>query len=419
MESNIIGMAIVTVILLFLSGIASVFETSLTSVNRLKIKIKAEDGNKKAIKIMKLIEKYDISITSIVVFDNLINIILPTMSLLFFISILNNEATAATISTIMMTTLVIIFGEIVPKIYGRVRSESALYAMVGPFTLLVTIMTPIAWMITKLTDFSKKVLFPKNNIEEDLDGEMLTMLDEEHEQGNIKSRQKDLIENAIKFNDTTVEMIMQGKSKVVMVSLLDTNASIYKQLIISRFSRIPVFNEDKNEVIGILNEREFLSNYAKNKQFDKNEVISEAYFVPDTMKVATLLTHMQKTKIQLAIVIDEYGTTQGIISIEDIIEEIVGEIWDEHDEVVKMVRRIRPNQYLVESDLLMSDVKQLIDINCNEEDITIAKYILNKLQTIPDPNHVIEGNGYKIIVKSIEDNHIKKVLLVKLFSKLN
>ncbi len=403
-------MLIMTIVLLFFSGIASVFETSLTAVNRLKIRAQAENGNKKAKKIMKLLDNYDLVITSIVMFDNFINIILPTMSLLFFMSIINNEATASMVSTMIMTVLVIICGEIVPKIFGRTQSERALYACVTPLSLLVTVLKPIAILITKITDLIKKYVFPSHVEEDDFDDEMITMINEEHEQGNLKTNQKDLITKAIIFNDKTVANIMKPKNKVVMISDEDSNQVIYKTIVDARFSRYPVYHEDTDNIIGILNEREFLSGFGKDRNFDKNESVSKPYIVPDSMKISTLLPKMQNSKNQLAVVVDEYGVMQGIISVEDMIEELVGEIWDEHDDVVKKIRRIRPNQYLVESDVLLSDLNDIIKIDY-DEDITIAKYILDKLERIPEIDDVVEEDNYQLIVKTIVDNSIEQVLI--------
>lgn len=407
-------MALTSALLLLLSGFASVLETSLTAVNRLKIKILAEDGNKKAVKIMKLIDKYDLSITSIVIFNNVVNIILPTMSLLFFIEVVKNESLAATLSTIVVSILVIICGEIIPKIYGRYHAQATVLALATPLKIVVGCMYPLSIVITKITDMIKKHLFPKREVNDDFDEEIITIVNEEHEHGNLGRNQKNLITKAIMFNDKTVENIMKPKNKVIMVSDLDTNISIYKVLITERYSRVPVYHEDSNQIIGVLNEREFLSNFAQDKNFDKNLVISDPYYVPDSMKIATLLPQMQKDKQQLAIVVDEYGTVQGIISIEDIIEELVGEIWDEHDEVVKKVRRLRPNQYLVESDVLISNLVDIVDIK-SEHDQTIAKYVIKHLEKLPEVGDKITFEHFEIIVQTIDDNSIEQ-LLINIFS---
>lgn len=403
-------MALTSALLLLLSGFASVLETSLTAVNRLKIKILAEDGNKKAVKIMKLIDKYDLSITSIVIFNNVVNIILPTMSLLFFIEVVKNESLAATLSTIVVSILVIICGEIIPKIYGRYHAQATVLALATPLKIVVGCMYPLSIVITKITDMIKKHLFPKREVNDDFDEEIITIVNEEHEHGNLGRNQKNLITKAIMFNDKTVENIMKPKNKVIMASDLDTNISIYKVLITERYSRVPVYHEDSNQIIGVLNEREFLSNFAQDKNFDKNLVISDPYYVPDSMKIATLLPQMQKEKQQLAIVVDEYGTVQGIISIEDIIEELVGEIWDEHDEVVKKVRRLRPNQYLVESDVLISNLVDIVDIK-SEHDQTIAKYVIEHLEKLPEVGDKITFEHFEIIVQTIDDNSIEQLLI--------
>ena len=415
--TNILWMGILTSFLLFLSGMASVFETSLTTVNRYKIKANADDGDIKSKKIMKLIDKFDLVITSIVVFDNIINIMLPTISLLFFINLVNgNEALAATISTIIMTFLVIIFGEILPKIFGKFYSEMNLYRFVNVFELLVNILYPIAKVINIITNMIKKRLFPKVEDNDDLDDEIITIINESYEHGNLENNQKELITKAIQFNEKTVEIIMKPKNKVVMIDKNLSNNQIYKIIYEEKYSRIPIYDNDMDNIIGILSEREFLTYYAENKNFDLNKVIVKPYFIPDTMKISTLLNEFQQKKLQIGIVVDEYGTMQGIITLEDIIEEIVGEIWDEHDDVIKKIRKIDANKILVESDVLISNINEELDINICDEDMTIAKYIIENLKEIPYINATISHDNYIITVKKIEDNHIEKVLITKLYS---
>ena len=415
--TSILWMGILTSILLFLSGIASVFETSLTTVNRYKIKANADEGDIKSQKIMKLIDKFDLVITSIVVFDNIINIILPTISLLFFINFVNgNETLAATLSTIIMTFLVIIFGEIIPKIFGKFYSEMNLYRFINVFQLLVNILYPIAIIINAITSVVKKKLFPKVEDNDDLDDEIITILNESYEHGNLETNQKELITKAIQFNEKTVEIIMKPKNKVVMIDSNLSNNQIYKIIYEEKYSRIPIYDNDMDNIIGILNEREFLTCYAENKNFNLKEVISKPYFIPDSMKISTLLNEFQQKKLQIGIVIDEYGTMQGIITLEDIVEEIVGEIWDEHDDVIKKIRKIEQNKILVESDVLISNINEELNINIPGEDMTIAKYIMENLKEMPYINATIKNDNYEIIVKKIEDNHIEKILIVKLYS---
>ncbi len=409
-------MAIICALLLFASGMASVFETSLTAANRLKIKVLAEDGNKKAQKIMKLLAKYDLVITAIVVFDNLINIILPTISLLFMIEIFHNESIAATLSTIIMSILIIFAGELIPKLYGRFYAQKALFTFITPLQILVSVFYPIAIIINKITDLIKKYLFPNYKTKDDFDEEIITMINEEHEQGNLEKNQKDLIKKAIIFNDKTVSNIMQPNNKVIMIDKQASNNSIYKTLITNRYSRYPVYENENDNIVGILNERDFLLYYAKDKNFDKNKVISDPLIVPDTLKIAVLLPEMQKGKQQLAIAVDEYGTMLGIISIEDIIEELVGEVWDERDEVIKKIRKLRPNQYLLQSDVLLSDLEDIVDIK-SEKDMTIARFLLDYLEKIPMVGDEYHKDNYRLEVVKVEDNSIEEVLLTLLYSK--
>lgn len=405
-----LGTAIITAFLLMLSGLASVFETSLTAVNSLKIKVKAESGDIKAIKILKILDNYDSAITSIVIFDNIINIFLPIISLMFCMSIFKVESIAASVSTIVMSFLVIIFGEIVPKIFGRTQAENALFHTVNLIDLLIKLMKPITYIINSFTKFFKDKCFPEKISEDDFDEEIITMVNEEHEHGNLEEKQRNLITKAVIFNDKIVENIMQPKHKVIMVSNEDSNLSIYKVLISAKFSRIPVYDEQTKEIIGVLNEREFLSNYAKNKQFDKTTVISKPLFVPDSLKISNLLPKMQNSKNQMAIVLDEYGDMQGIISVEDILEELVGDIWDEHDDVVKRIRRLKDGSYLISSDVLLSELEDIINIDY-DEDQTIARYMLDTLGKLPEIDDEIDTDSYALIIKSIKNNSIDQILI--------
>ncbi len=411
---------VVLAILLFFTAFASCSEMALASVSRIRIKAKAESGDKKAEEILDLITDSERTITSIVVLNNIVNILIPTVSTLLFVELF--PIYGVLISTVLMTIIIVIFGEIIPKVYGRENAEKYLYSTIGFIKFIIKLIYPIAIIFITISGLLNRALAKGDEDEEDLvevEEEILTMIEESAGEGKIDENEEELIRNAIEFNDKRVEEILQPKRNVVAVNVNDTNEEIIELMIKERYSRIPVYEEDTDNIIGILSEREFLTEYIKDNKFDLRAILRQPLFIPDTQKISKLLPELQISKSHLAIVLDERATVQGLVTVEDILEELVGEIWDEHDDVIFEYRKISDTEYEVSGEMTIADFNDLYttrDIESENQESTIAGYVIEIAERIPTLNDTFTDNDFEYIISEVSGQKVEKIT-VKLLEK--
>lgn len=406
----------ILIILLVLTAMLAGLEMVISSTNRIKIKTKAEHGDIKAQKALKYLENYDETITTIIVLNNIINIIIPTISTVIFIGLFkNNQEFGVVLSTVLITIILLVFGEIIPKTYGKRNSETLIYQFINFIEFVVTISKPITWIFLKINSFFINYIFkPKKNESQEIEEELLTIIDESSQQGALEVEEGELIKNAIEFSEIRVDEILQPKSNIVMIEIDDDIEYIYTVLTKKMYSRIPVYEKNTDNIIGVISEREFLREYGKGRNFKLRELLKSVDFVPDTLKISKLLVKMQKEHAHMSIVVDEYGTVQGIITIEDILEELVGEIWDEHDEIVDECKKIREGVYQVIGNFPIEDFNELfenydVSINTETEDFTVAGYILEIAERIPDVNEIIEDENFIFKILKTESQKIELI----------
>lgn len=408
--------SIFLIIFLFATtAFASATEMAIASISRFRLKAKSENGDAKAKSILKLVEDYDRTITSIVILNNIANILLPTITTIVFISVVG-PIWGPIVSTVVMTLLILLIGEIIPKIYGKENAEAHLYAVEPIVRFIVFIVYPLSALFLILSNKLKKLLDRDEEEESIVEEEILTMIEESKEDGQLLETEEELIRNAIEFNDTRVEEILQGKSNMVMVNVRDSLEYILDIFKEERFSRMPVYGENSDDIIGVISEREFLVAYIDNPKFDLHEIIRPTEFVPDTMKISALLTHLQAKHNHMAIVVDERATICGLVTVEDIIEELVGDIWDEHDDVVKGFRKITDDVYEFSGEFSIQDFNEIFevkDIESETQEATIAGYIIELAQRIPDISDEFEDDIFKYIIVHKAGNKIEKIKVIK------
>ncbi len=404
---------IILAILLFFTAFASCSEMALASVSRIRIKAKVESGDKKAEEILELITDSERTITSIVVLNNIVNILIPTVSTLLFVGLF--PVYGVLISTVLMTIIIVIFGEIIPKVYGRENAEKYLYSTIGLIKLIIKLIYPVAIIFITVSGLLNRLLAKKDDDEEDLvevEEEILTMIEESAGEGKIDENEEELIRNAIEFNDKRVEEILQPKRNMVAVNANDTNEEIIELMIKERYSRIPVYEEDTDNIIGILSEREFLTEYIKDNEFDLKTILRQPLFIPDTQKISKLLPELQMSKSHLAIVLDERATVQGLVTVEDILEELVGEIWDEHDDVIFEYRKISETEYEVSGEMTIGDFNDLFetrDIESENQEATIAGYVIEIAERIPNIGDKFTDNDFEYLISEVFGNKVEKI----------
>ncbi len=408
-------MIIIFIILFLNTALLASLEMSISSVNRLRIKSAAQT-NKKYEKALYVLDNYDETLTTIIVLNNIINIILPIIATLISQRIFDAEYAYVGLffSTVLLTILLLMFGEILPKLYGKKNPERMLRTFSGLIIFIVKIFKPITFVFISTNNFFRDRFFKNSDEKPEVEEEILTMIEESAEEGTIEENEGLLIRNAIEFSEIRVDEILQPKNNMVMVDVELSNEEIYDLIMNDRYSRIPVYQDTTDNIIGLIYERDFLREFVEKKSFDLHKIIREVEFVPDTLKISKLLPQMQKQHNNMVIIVDEYGTVQGLITVEDIIEELVGEIWDEHDEVVTNYIKLANGAYQVRGNIMIDDFNELFDapdIDTETEDSTIAGYLLEKAERIPSVGDVIADDIYEFKIVEMDGQKIEKVIV--------
>ena len=356
------GSIIFLVILVALSAFFSSTETAFLSFNKARMKSMAKQGNKRAQLVVDLEEKYDKLLSTILIGNNIVNILASSMATMIFVAFLGNAG--VTVSTVVMTVVVLIFGEISPKTLAKDHADALAIFIAPIINLLMTLFTPFTWLFSQWKKLLT-VIFPSKEEAGMTEEELLTIVAEAEDDGGIDEQESDLIRSAIEFNDRTAEEILTHRVDVVSVDVTDSMDEVEKTFRESGFSRLPVCEDNLDNIVGIINEKDF---YANRSAASPKDIMRPALFVTTGSKTAALLETLQRAKSHMAIVTDEYGGTAGIVTMEDIIEELVGEIYDEHDEVVEEFRQQPDGSYLVDCSADLPKLQELLNIEGRSEE---------------------------------------------------
>ena len=410
-SQNIAIYVIILVALLILSAFFSATETAFTSLNRTRLKLLADDGKKSAKKALKHADNYDRLLYTILIGNNIVNLTLATISTLLFSSIItNSESLSATLSTIISTVAVLIFGEITPKTLAKEFPEKVAMFVAPIMDFFTIILYPLNLVFTGWKLLLKKIFNFKS---EDVitEQELLTYVEEANEDGTLDNNETELISSAIEFNDAEVGDILVPRVNVIAVEENTPMKDI--RLVFSEhgFSRLPVYRGSIDTIIGMIHEKDFYAAYTSGATDIKGIVTSMA-LATEHMKISALLRSMQKQKVHMATVVDEYGGTLGIVTLEDILEELVGEIWDEHDEVVDYFTKLDDEHYLVDGN---AELTEFFEIFSQEEDEesdsnTVSGWIIERSGDIPPIGYTFDYNNLTVTVTK---RTLKKVLEVK------
>jgi len=365
-----LGLLVLLALLLIASAFFSSTETAYSSVNIIRLRNYMEEKRKGAKKAVYIAEKFDVTLTTILIGNNFVNIFATTIAAYILVNLIGNATISNLINTIGMTTIVLIFGEIIPKSYAKENAEKHALRFAGLMYLIIKILWPITWLFIKL----KKSIFrraTKSSSPYITEEELESIIDVMETEGVIDCDDANLIQSAISLNDRTVYDIMTPRVDIVAIEVDSSIESIKDIFFEHQFSRIPVYREDKDDMIGVLSERDFFTAILKNEKIDIEKLISKPYFVSKSTKVNDLIKNMQMIKKHFAIVSDEYGGTSGIVTMEDALEELVGEIYDEYDEVEETeIVKIEENKYIISTEY---DLEELFE-NLNLGKTPISKY---------------------------------------------
>ena len=403
---------IILVVLVILSAFFSATETAFFAANKIRLKSLAGDGNKRAKKALRISDKSDSLLSTILIGNNLVNIAATAIATTMFIDFVNGNADlGSTVATVVITVVVLMFGEITPK--GLAKNMPERFAMFAApaISVCMVIFKPVNLFIA----LWQKLVYKIFKVEEDrgvTEEELITMVEEAHQDGEIDQNESELIRNAIEFDDIEVEDIYTSRVDLVAVEIDDSIEEIAEQFE-KGFSRLPVYRDTIDNIIGILNQKDFA--VMRKTQQTLSSVMKEPIFVVPSMKISELLRTLQSKKSHMAIILDEFGGTVGIVTLEDILEELVGEIWDEHDTVVEPFVQIADKKYKVRSTADLDDMFALFDMEEDIDHSTVGGWVVEEFGKIPRVGDEFTFGPLHVCVSKRDPRRVTEVIVTKLF----
>jgi putative hemolysin len=421
MENSVFGIQfyiVVLIILLALSAFFSASETALTSSSKIKLKKLLRDGDQRAATVLYLINNYDDALTAILIGNNVVNIASASIATVVFIQLFGHAELA--LSTIVMTVLVLVFGEITPKSLAKENPESFALATGSFLKFVVRILTPLCYLFMHLKNLLATLLHAKKASRHVItEAELKVIVDEVANQGTINYDESALIKSAIEFDDIRVKEILTPRVDMVYCNILDSNAAILRTFSSHGFSRLPVYDVNEENIIGMIHAKDFYDAYLKDRHFKLPSILKDIVYVHRMTKISLVLKNMQKAKVQIAVVIDSYGSVAGVVTIEDIIEELVGEIWDEHDEAVAAFHKIGPNRYLINCDSLsrnasLKEMFEYMHLDFERYDLenqSISGWVVDTLGEIPEKGDTYSYRNLDITVNKTNKNRVLEIVV--------
>ena len=410
MDTDGVIQLLILIILLFLSGFFSSAETALTTVNRVRLKTLADEGNKRAQTALNVLDKYGKMLSAILIGNNIVNISASALATTLAIKI----NLAVGIATGALTVFVLLFGEIMPKNLAMVYSEKLALSYAGAIAAIMKILTPVIFIVDKLANGMMKLLHIDANKKTAMtENELRTYVEVSHEDGVIESEEREMIYNVFDFSDAVAKDVMIPRIDMATISEdahYDEVMELFKECM---YTRIPVYSEDKDNIIGLINIKDFIL-VEDREAFRISDIMRQAYYTYEFKKTADLLVEMREKRVNVSFVLNEYGATVGMITMEDLLEEIVGEIRDEYDEdEEELIQQIEERSYLVEGSMKLSDINDELGTELESEDYdSIGGLIIENLDRLPEDEETIETEqGITLQVKGVNQNRIVKVLM--------
>ena len=402
---------LVLIILVALSAYFSATETAFSSLNRIRIKNAANAGNRRAKQVLHLSEHYDKLLSTILIGNNIVNILTTALATLLFVGIYGKEM-GATISTIVVTIVILIFGEISPKSLAKESPEKVAMLSAPFIRVFIFILTPINMFFT----FWKKMLTKIFKVSKDrtiTEDELLIIVEEAENEGGIDEQQSELIQNAIEFSELEAFDVLTPRVDVEAIDIDNTKEEIRELFLETGFSRLPVYEDTIDKIIGVLNQKDF-HNYILHSSKNVSEYVKPVVFISGTVKIAMLLKKMQKIKTHIAVVVDEYGGTEGIVTMEDIIEELVGEIYDEHDEITTQeIVELQDGSYRV---LCSANLEKMLEYFAMDDEfsdvMTVNGWVVVELDKIPEPGDFFQYKNLKVRVTKAEERRALEINII-------
>lgn len=409
-DGSHLGSILAMAVCLLMSAYFSATETAFSSLNRTRIKVLADNGNRKASLVLSLSNNYDRLISTILIGNNIVNIAVASIGTLLFVEIYGDIG--ATVSSVVVTVAVLIFGEITPKSIAKDSPEKFAMFCAGFIRFWLFVLTPLNFIFSKWKKLVSR-FFKTDESSKMSHEELLVLVEDVENEGGIDKNEGELLKNAIEFGDLSAEEILTHRMDIEAVGVDESKENIAEKFTKTRFSRLLVYEDSIDRIVGVLHQKDF---YVDGRVSDKPvvEIMTKPVFVYQHTKVREILKRLQVNKSHIAVVVDEFGGTMGMVSMEDILEELVGEIWDEHDEVEKSFEMLGNDSYRVDCSVSLGDFCDFFGVDIESDSVSVGGWILERLNGIPSEGDGFDFDGLRITVANLDSNRVSFVTVKKI-----
>ena len=412
---------VILVVLILMSAFFSASETALSSVNRIRLKNMADNGSKGAARTLNILKKYDKALTTILIGNNIVNIATSSIATILAIKLVGEQygSIAATVAT---TLVVLIFGEVMPKSLAKDFAESVCIGISGIISFLMIIFTPFSALFILMKNGIARLCRKKESVSV-TEEELIAIIDEIEDEGVLEQQESNLVRSALRFDEITVDEIITPRVRITAVDITDSAKDVREKFLREEYSRMPVYEKNLDNIVGIINEKDFIKAYEQHRdELTVRELIQETIYLPSTVKISEVMRQMQKKKCHMSVVLDQHGGTLGIVTLEDLLEELVGEIWDESDEVKSPITARSDREFEVYGDSSLNSLRRFfenhdIELEIESEAHTIAGWVLELFGKLPENGEKQETDDCVLTVLETEGLRVNKVR-VELKNKL-
>lgn len=405
LDSASIGMLVALVILVAFSAYFSATETAFTSLNRIRLKTKADNGNRAALRALTIADDYDKMLTTILIGNNIVNISATTVATVLCTKWFHEYG--PTISTVALTVIILIFGEVTPKSLAKESPERVAMFAAPMLKGMMVLLAPLGLLFGGWKKLMGKII--KGGEDDGItEEELVGMVEQAENEGGLDEHESDLIRNAIEFNDLDVSDILTPRVDLVAADEDSTMEEIAALFAESGYSRIPLFHDTVDNIVGVIHEKDFYAARYRGETMVKN-LKSPVFYTTGNTKISDLLRILQKNKAHMAIVVDEYGGTEGIATLEDILEELVGEIWDEHDEVIENFQKQPDGSFLIACSADLDDMYDLFQVRGTCDAATVSGWVLEQVGRLPEAGDQFQAEGLDVTITKVEHRRVLEI----------
>lgn len=411
MDPQSIAMIAAMFLMVAFSAYFSATETAFTSLNRIRLKSKADAGDRRAARTLALAEDYDRLLSTILIGNNIVNISASTLGTVLFTKHVGT-AYGPAVSTIVLTVIILIFGEISPKSLAKEQPEAFAMFSAPILRLLMLVLSPLNFLFAQWKRLLS-LIFRSSSDSGITEEELITMVDQAETEGGLDQDESELIRSAIEFSDLEVDEILTPRVDIVAVEDTDTMDEIAKAFAESGYSRLPVYHEDIDNIVGVIHEKDFHAARYHGHD-DVSAIVSTVLYTTANTKISDLLRILQKAKAHMVIVVDEYGGTEGLCTLEDIVEELVGEIWDEHDEVIEAFKKEADGSYLISCNANLTDLYDLFSIKGESDSTTVSGWVMEEVGRVPEEGDHFVYENLDVTVTKVDHRRVLEIRVVVL-----